>query len=206
MKCTLKTHDVSRFACEDTCGKTLKCGEHECSQPCHEGDCEPCVRSVDRVSCCPCGRISLSQLYGTKPGAVKCPGVDNSKDATSKKGKLGLEKEFSIIKQDNEKLRKSNKSNIEKFAYQTSSDLNDRKAVKSTKSVSVKDVTNEKSDDDKDDLPVWEVRRKCTDAIPTCGSVCGKRLKCGKPGSFHTCQQLCHEGDCPTCPLTTPVR
>lgn len=36
--------------------------------------------------------------------------------------------------------------------------------------------------------------------------VCGKLLKCGLPGFRHTCKQLCHEGDCPPCPLTTLVK
>ena len=49
-------------------------------------------------------------------------------------------------------------------------------------------------------------RKECTDPVPTCGAICGKKLKCGKPGSFHTCKSKCHEGPCPPCPLKTPVK
>lgn len=49
-------------------------------------------------------------------------------------------------------------------------------------------------------------RKECTDPIPTCGSVCGKNLLCGKPGSFHSCSALCHAEKCPPCPQNTPVR
>ena len=42
-------------------------------------------------------------------------------------------------------------------------------------------------------------RESCLDAVPTCGSVCNRKLEnCG-----HSCGQLCHEGPCPPCPLTS---
>ena len=44
------------------------------------------------------------------------------------------------------------------------------------------------------------------DSIPTCGQTCEKRLSCGTPGAFHTCQATCHEDSCPACPLETPVK
>ena len=31
--------DVSRYTCQNTCGKKLKCGYHTCTFKCHEGDC-----------------------------------------------------------------------------------------------------------------------------------------------------------------------
>ena len=44
------------------------------------------------------------------------------------------------------------------------------------------------------------VRALCTDPIPSCGSICSRRLtKCG-----HSCQARCHEGECPPCKY--PVR
>lgn len=31
-------------------------------------------------------------------------------------------------------------------------------------------------------------------------------MRCGQPGFRHTCTEVCHEGDCPPCPLTTAVK
>lgn len=36
---------------------------------------------------------------------------------------------------------------------------------------------------------------KCTDAVASCGEVCGKKLNCGK----HNCTRECHEGSCGQC-------
>ncbi|WOL09846.1 NF-X1-type zinc finger protein NFXL1 [Canna indica] len=38
-------------------------------------------------------------------------------------------------------------------------------------------------------------RKSCLDPVPTCSEVCEKVLPCG----IHTCKELCHEGDCPSC-------
>ena len=55
-------------------------------------------------------------------------------------------------------------------------------------------------------VPLEEKSRKsCLDEIPSCGNVCGKKLLCGPVGKNHTCEEICHEGDCPKCPMTTDV-
>lgn len=48
-------------------------------------------------------------------------------------------------------------------------------------------------------------RKKCTDMVPTCDSVCDKWLTCGTPGKNHHCREKCHEGPCPPCNLNTSV-
>ncbi|KAJ3118961.1 FKBP12-associated protein [Phlyctochytrium bullatum] len=37
-------------------------------------------------------------------------------------------------------------------------------------------------------------RTSCIEPVPTCKSMCGRRLACG-----HKCERLCHAGDCPPC-------
>ena len=49
------------------------------------------------------------------------------------------------------------------------------------------------------------LRKHCTDPIPSCGEICGKTLVCGPVGANHKCQEICHDGNCPKCPLTTKV-
>ena len=39
------------------------------------------------------------------------------------------------------------------------------------------------------------LRKSCTDDIPTCNAFCGKMLPCG----IHHCKQPCHQGPCPLC-------
>ncbi|KAI4928595.1 hypothetical protein J4E85_005212 [Alternaria conjuncta] len=41
--------------CDKPCGQTLACG-HQCEQLCHQGECQPCLKTVD-ISC-RCGRTS----------------------------------------------------------------------------------------------------------------------------------------------------
>ncbi|XP_056631026.1 protein shuttle craft [Diorhabda sublineata] len=49
-------------------------------------------------------------------------------------------------------------------------------------------------------------RLSCLDPIPCCDKVCGKVFKCGQPNMPHRCENNCHEGSCPTCPLTTVIK
>ncbi|KAF1762466.1 hypothetical protein GCK72_010728 [Caenorhabditis remanei] len=49
------------------------------------------------------------------------------------------------------------------------------------------------------------IRTKCTDAVPTCNSICDKWLTCGTPGKNHKCREKCHDGPCPPCSLNTSV-
>ncbi|KAK6127819.1 hypothetical protein DH2020_038456 [Rehmannia glutinosa] len=42
-----------------------------------------------------------------------------------------------------------------------------------------------------------EDRQSCLDPIPTCSQICDKILPCG----LHRCQDICHSGVCPPCPV-----
>eukprot|EP01059_Diplonema_ambulator_P004709 TRINITY_DN14426_c0_g1_i1.p1 TRINITY_DN14426_c0_g1~~TRINITY_DN14426_c0_g1_i1.p1 ORF type:complete len:664 (+),score=82.33 TRINITY_DN14426_c0_g1_i1:48-1994(+) len=50
------------YSCSEVCGKTLKCGVHKCTLPCHFGDCHDCERDPRLVTNCPCGKVELSKL------------------------------------------------------------------------------------------------------------------------------------------------
>lgn len=49
------------FACGKICGKLLKCGEHHCEMPCHDGPCAECVTAVDVVKTCACGKEVITE-------------------------------------------------------------------------------------------------------------------------------------------------
>ncbi|CAN7040090.1 unnamed protein product, partial [Brassica oleracea var. botrytis] len=40
-----------------------------------------------------------------------------------------------------------------------------------------------------------QTRQSCLDPIPSCSNLCSKLLPCG----LHTCNEVCHSGDCPPC-------
>jgi transcriptional repressor NF-X1 len=42
----------------------------------------------------------------------------------------------------------------------------------------------------------------CVQAAYSCEEICGKKLNCG----FHTCQDLCHEGNCKDCQKTPELQ
>lgn len=111
VKCTSDVSGITSYSCGETCNKLLSCGNHKCSEICHENECKPCSNDINLIKTCPCGKHFL------------------------------------------------------------------------------------------------EIERKsCLDPVPCCGKVCGKFLKCGQPNTPHKCEELCHLGDCPTCPKTTLVR
>ncbi|GJC92072.1 NF-X1 type zinc finger [Colletotrichum higginsianum] len=55
--------------CLRVCGRTLKCGTHQCSQICHAGPCPSCLEAVFEEISCACGRTVLQppQPCGTRP-------------------------------------------------------------------------------------------------------------------------------------------
>ncbi|KAH7328838.1 putative NF-X1 finger transcription factor [Stachybotrys elegans] len=55
--------------CIKTCGRPLKCGNHDCQQICHRGPCGSCPEAIFHEISCDCGRTVLQppQPCGTRP-------------------------------------------------------------------------------------------------------------------------------------------
>lgn len=55
--------------CTQTCGRILKCGNHECQELCHRGPCGSCREAIFDDISCNCGRTVLQSPLpcGTKP-------------------------------------------------------------------------------------------------------------------------------------------
>ena len=51
------------FQCGGVCGELQDCGLHTCPATCHPGPCIPCSLTLTQVTHCPCGSVSLEQLY-----------------------------------------------------------------------------------------------------------------------------------------------
>ena len=56
--CTSEHAGSLNFLCDGICEKTLGCGNHQCKEKCHSGDCSPCELIVSAVLTCPCGKVS----------------------------------------------------------------------------------------------------------------------------------------------------
>ncbi len=59
----------SEHICVRTCGRALKCGQHQCANLCHKGPCSTCLEAVFEEISCACGRTVLQppQPCGTRP-------------------------------------------------------------------------------------------------------------------------------------------
>mmetsp|Transcript_19999 Transcript_19999/g.37128 ORF Transcript_19999/g.37128 Transcript_19999/m.37128 type:complete len:789 (+) Transcript_19999:3590-5956(+) len=49
-------------SCGKVCGKTLACGNHQCTQTCHKGPCRECELLPYKITTCFCGKQSLDLL------------------------------------------------------------------------------------------------------------------------------------------------
>ena len=138
----------SAWSCGGKCRRTLTCGEHQCGDVCHPGDCGPCTKTS--VQSCSCGktrgaRACASPQYkcGTPCGKLLSCG-HHSCDVICHAGDcppcpLSLDRFCPCGK--------------------------------------------------------TSIRLSCTEATPTCGDTCGKLLSCGA----HHCVERCHRGNCPSC-------
>eukprot|EP00923_Selenidium_pygospionis_P025375 GHVN01044704.1.p1 GENE.GHVN01044704.1~~GHVN01044704.1.p1 ORF type:complete len:1230 (-),score=272.34 GHVN01044704.1:1509-5198(-) len=157
-------HASKPFSCEAVCGKELNCGRHKCEQVCHPGPSKPCEKMVDAL--CFCGK-SISR--------VRCDSVPTG----GKGGMPGYRCNLLCGNQLNCGLHK-----CERKCHQDKCGPCERapEAVHYCPcgSMSVR----------KGNPP----RTSCIDPIPTCSSVCGRRLPCS-----HTCPKPCHDSKCPPC-------
>ncbi|ESL09241.1 nuclear transcription factor [Trypanosoma rangeli SC58] len=61
--------EVSGFECNEVCGKSLDCGSHRCTVPCHEGPCPICM--VLTTETCYCGATKRKLRCG-ESGPFSC--------------------------------------------------------------------------------------------------------------------------------------
>jgi len=61
---------TSSFSCGFPCARALLCGNHSCIRICHAGECPECSMMVDKITHCPCGKTTLTELntrYNLEP-------------------------------------------------------------------------------------------------------------------------------------------
>ncbi|XP_044151416.1 transcriptional repressor NF-X1 [Bufo gargarizans] len=168
----------STMHCANVCGNPLNCGEHNCNQVCHAGKCQPCQQVIHQA--CYCGGSSRDVSCGTDKDNYDGFGNFSCQKLCGKKLNCGKHGCTEVCHpqpcQPCPRLPQ-----IVRFCPCGQTSLSKL-------------------------LELGCVDRKiCTDPIPSCGKTCGKPLPCGSHDFIHTCENLCHEGECGPCPRMSNI-
>ncbi|XP_066435322.1 transcriptional repressor NF-X1 [Eleutherodactylus coqui] len=168
----------STMHCANVCGNPLNCGEHNCNQVCHAGKCQPCQQIIHQA--CYCGGSSRDVSCGTDKDNYDGFGNFSCQKLCGKKLNCGKHGCTEVCHpqpcQPCPRLPQ-----IVRFCPCGQTPLSKL-------------------------LELGCVDRKiCTDPIPSCGKTCGKPLPCGSHDFIHTCENLCHEGECGPCSRTSSI-
>ncbi|KAM8967681.1 transcriptional repressor NF-X1 isoform 2-T2 [Pelodytes ibericus] len=162
----------STMHCANVCGNPLNCGEHSCTQVCHAGKCTACQQIIHQA--CYCGGSSRDVACGTDKDNYDGFGNFSCQKLCGKKLNCGKHDCTEVCHpqpcQPCPRLPQ-----VVRFCPCGQTPLSKL-------------------------LELGCVDRKtCTDPIPSCGKTCGKPLPCGSHDFIHTCENLCHEGECGPC-------
>ncbi|KAF2084133.1 hypothetical protein K490DRAFT_13441, partial [Saccharata proteae CBS 121410] len=185
-KCVDTDYDRG-WSCNSPCGELMPCGEHLCERSCHEGLCGACEVRVDAR--CYCGQVEKAVLCcdkdDEKESQLTHVGDDSEKVIESW---IGLFECGNICQRTFDCGKHSCKENCHP---QTA----DAHCPRSPEVVShcpcgkteLKEISSDR-------------RTTCEDPIPNCKKPCHNTLPCG-----HTCEQICHSGDCDPCFKKVPI-
>ncbi|NP_001277377.1 transcriptional repressor NF-X1 isoform 2 [Mus musculus] len=164
--------------CSNACENILNCGQHHCAELCHGGQCQPCRIILNQV--CYCGSTSRDVLCGTDVG--KSDGFGD----------------FSCLKICGKDL-KCGSHTCSQVCHpqpcQPCPRLPHLVRYCPCGQTPLSQLLEHGSN----------ARKTCMDPVPSCGKVCGKPLACGSSDFIHTCEKLCHEGDCGPCSRTSVI-
>ncbi|KAG7525568.1 transcriptional repressor NF-X1 [Solea senegalensis] len=165
--------------CDKVCGALLNCAEHSCTQVCHTGACQPCQLQVQQV--CYCGVTTRKALCGT------------DKEGFDGVGHFSCEKICGKM--------------LDCEAHQCQQVCHRGSCQPCTLSPTlVKTCPCGQTPLVKLLELGYKERQSCSDPIPSCGKICNKPLACGSSDTIHLCENLCHEGSCGPCSLTSTIR
>ncbi|GIY21056.1 protein shuttle craft [Caerostris extrusa] len=169
-------HDIEE-TCDSMCEKTLNCGVHKCMNKCHAGLCSPCEKQVHQD--CYCQKSERDVICDTDTYNIlnyTC-GKTCEKPLDCGNHTCGAVCHPSDCKPCNRSIKVVKYCPCGKTSIQTLID-----AGKATE------------------------RKSCLDPVPLCNKKCEKMFSCGPKDELHECKSQCHEGDCPSCPLTTILK
>lgn len=164
------------FQCGEPCGLTLPCCVHKCKRKCHKGPCGKCPEVLNGSIKCYCGEQRKDKIL--------CKDVVIQGRSVNKKGEKWIGA-FACSKIRSVTYSCGNHAFTEdcKAPPSLPKRVQCPFAPKMLKTCPCGKSPLKALD---------KVRTRCTDPIPTCDSICGKRLQCGK----HECPFTCHTGPC----------
>ena len=183
-KC-IETDYEAGWSCNQPCGDTMPCGEHICQRLCHEGVCGACEVHIEGR--CYCGKAQKSlpcHETGTRKRSQRNP--EPSSDDLVPEQWVGVfscettcQRSFDCSKHSCSRL--CHPQDLEAVGCPFSPE-----AVKACPCGKT---------------PLSQIlvrpRASCEDPVPNCDEKCLTPFACG-----HTCQEICHAGSCPPCPLS----
>uniref|UniRef100_A0A1A8NL37 Transcriptional repressor NF-X1 n=2 Tax=Nothobranchius pienaari TaxID=704102 RepID=A0A1A8NL37_9TELE len=175
----MRCGQASALQCDKVCGALLNCGEHTCVQVCHSGTCQPCQLKVQQV--CYCGVTLRTAACGT------------DEEGFGGSGHFSCQKICS-------KMLSCEAHRCQQVCHRGPCQPCPR-SPSLVKTCPCGQTPLSKLLD----LGYAE-RNSCSDPVPSCGKTCNKPLPCGSNETIHLCQNLCHEGACGPCSLTSTIR
>ncbi|KAM5377001.1 hypothetical protein ACJZ2D_005203 [Fusarium nematophilum] len=169
------------WSCREPCGDLLSCGDHECPQICHPGVCGTCVVPVKAK--CYCGRAEKE---------MECFKQDDILDSYDPSNDSWFQGSFSC----EHACGRAYDCGVHRC--ETSCHPQDELPAHCPFSPDVVAhcPCGKTSLEDLMDHP----RQSCEEQVPHCERTCERPLKCG-----HSCQSLCHTGDCTPCSQTMDI-
>lgn len=171
LPCILTPYDKG-WSCEEICNDILPCGLHKCKSKCHSGFCDDCNEQISAQ--CYCGKSSE---------------IIDCNERLPKKSEFNGKTWIGSFQCDIpcDQLFDCGIHKCHLNCHQITKGVH--KCPNSPANLIYCPCGKSKINDLLD-----KPRTSCLDPIPTCDSICGKRLPCG-----HKCYWKCHEGECAPC-------
>lgn len=189
------------YSCQAPCPLTMSCGQHPCTELCHQGPCQPCNLTVDTVTHCPCGNNTVDQLYMRDSLTPRVTCMDP-------------------VPLCGETCRKLLSCGSPSSPHTCPTPCHTGPCPPCPLTTSVRCRCGNMDQE----LACMQLTTRADDA--RCGKRCQKKRSCGKHKcgelcciqvehyctllcgrllscSLHRCDQVCHRGNCPTCPMVS---
>ncbi|XP_014664590.1 PREDICTED: transcriptional repressor NF-X1-like [Priapulus caudatus] len=189
------TGEPAPFACGQTCGRDLACGNHTCERACHPGACDDCTLTPANQTRCPCGQRPLVELEA--PARTSClDAVATCGQVCGKPLLCGPEgKRHRCGAACHEgacaACDKSTSVRCHCGALEKEVPCRELAVLVGEKRLLCNKRCKKKLDCGRHKC----IKHCCTDEQHKCEQVCNRKLPCG----LHSCEESCHRGNCPSC-------
>lgn len=172
----VETNYEAGWSCGSICGDIMPCGQHTCQRPCHEGLCGACTAEIDAR--CYCGKVEKR---------IQCKDQGEEKESMDWTGSFDCGQTCATL--------------LDCGVHHCEKPCHPQDATTPHCPRSVDVITHCPCGKTLLSQLDVELRKTCSDPISSCHEECGRRLPCG-----HSCEQICHIGDCSPCTRSISVQ